>query len=81
MTAASAVRATRVSNPVFARVFPRLSQAMDAGGLAARRETLLAGLTGQVIDIGASTGATFGQYPAAVDRVTAAEPEPRLPGR
>jgi ubiquinone/menaquinone biosynthesis C-methylase UbiE len=67
-----------VSNPVFARVFPRLSQAMDAGGLAARRETLLAGLTGQVIDIGASTGATFGHYPAAVDRVTAVEPEPRL---
>jgi ubiquinone/menaquinone biosynthesis C-methylase UbiE len=78
VTAASALRATRVSNPVFARIFPILSQAMEAGGMAARRETLLAGLTGQVIDIGAGTGATFGHYPPTVDRVTAVEPEPRL---
>jgi ubiquinone/menaquinone biosynthesis C-methylase UbiE len=71
-------QATRVSTPVFARVFPRLSQAMEAGGMAARRETLLAGLTGQVIDIGAGTGSSFGHYPPAVARVTAVEPEPRL---
>ena len=37
-----AERAAHVSNPVFARIFPRLSQAMEAGGMAARRETLLA---------------------------------------
>ncbi len=55
--------AERVSNPVFARIFPRLSQAMEGGGMAARREPLLAGLTGQVIDIGAGTGASFGHYP------------------
>jgi hypothetical protein len=40
-------RAARVSNPVFARVFPRLSQAMEAGGMAAYRKPLLAGLTGR----------------------------------
>jgi ubiquinone/menaquinone biosynthesis C-methylase UbiE len=51
---------------------------MEDGGMAARREPLLAGLTGQVIDIGAGTGASFGHYPPAVDRVTAIEPEPRL---
>ena len=73
-----AERAAHVSNPVFARIFPRLSQAMEAGGMAARRETLLAGLTGQVIDIGAGTGANFSHYPPAVTRVTAVEPEPRL---
>jgi ubiquinone/menaquinone biosynthesis C-methylase UbiE len=73
-----AERAAHVSNPVFARIFPRLSQAMEAGGMAARRETLLAGLTGQVIDIGAGTGANFSHYPLTVDRVTAVEPEPRL---
>src|SRR5713101_9067995 len=71
-------RAACVSNPVFARIFPRLSQAMEAGGMAARREPLLAGLTGQVIDIGAGTGLSFGHYPPAVDRVTAVEPELRL---
>ncbi len=68
----------RVSNPVFARVFPRLSQAMEAGGMAAYRKPLLAGLTGQVIDVGAGTGASFGHYPPAVDQVIAVEPEPQL---
>ena len=72
------IRAARVSHPVFARIFPRLSQVMEDGGMAARREPLLAGLTGQVIDVGAGTGASFGHYPPAVDRVTAVEPELRL---
>ncbi len=72
------IRAARVSHPVFARIFPRLSRAMEAGGMAARRKTLLAGLTGQVIDIGAGTGSSFGHYPPTVARVTAVEPEPRL---
>src|SRR6266536_1475744 len=71
-------RAACVSNPVFARIFPRLSQAMEGGGMAARREPLLAGLTGQVIDIGVGTGPSFGHYPPAVDQVMAVEPEPRL---
>lgn len=78
MTAGLGRRAERVSNPVFARIFPRLSQAMEAGGMAAHRETLLAGLTGRVIDVGAGTGASFGHYPPAVDHVLATEPEPRL---
>jgi len=51
---------------------------MEAGGMATRRKALLAGLTGQVIDIGAGTGASFGHYPAMVTRVVATEPEPRL---
>jgi ubiquinone/menaquinone biosynthesis C-methylase UbiE len=71
-------RPASVSNPVFARVFPRLSEAMEAGGMAAHRETLLAGLTGRVIEVGAGTGANFRHYPATVERVTAVEPEPRL---
>jgi len=78
MTAEPAIRAARVSNPVFARVFPRMSRAMEAGGMAARRKPLLAGLTGQVIEVGAGTGASFAYYPPAVDRVIAVEPEPRL---
>ena len=76
MTAGLARQAERVSHPVFARIFPRLSRAMEAGGIAARRQPLLDGLTGQVIDVGASTGTDFGHYPPAVDRVIAIEPEP-----
>jgi ubiquinone/menaquinone biosynthesis C-methylase UbiE len=51
---------------------------MEAGGMADRRTPLLAGLAGEVIDIGAGTGANFRHYPAAVRRVLAVEPEPRL---
>jgi hypothetical protein len=76
MTASLAKPAERVSNPLFARIFPRLSKTMEAGGMAAHRERLLAGLAGQVIDIGAGTGASFTYYPSAVDQVIAAEPEP-----
>jgi len=72
------IGAARVSHPVFARIFPRLSQALEDGGMAARRTPLLAALTGQVIDIGTGTGASFGHYPPAVDHVTAVEPEPLL---
>jgi hypothetical protein len=61
---ATAARQARVSNPVFARIFPRLSQALEAGEIANHRKSLLAALTGQVIDIGAGTGASFGHYPA-----------------
>ena len=50
---ATAARQARVGNPVFAPIFPRLNQAMEAGGIATGRKNLLAGLTGQVIDIGA----------------------------
>ncbi len=46
--------------------------------MAARRGPLLAGLTGKIIDVGAGTGASFGHYPPAVERVVAIEPEPRL---
>ena len=68
----------KVSNPVFARAFPAMSRAMEAGGMAARRKALLAGLAGQVIDVGAGTGASFDHYPSSVARVIAVEPEPRL---
>jgi len=70
--------AAEVSHPVFARFFPAMSRAMENGGMADRRASLLAGLAGEVIDIGAGTGANFRHYPAAVDRVLAVEPEPRL---
>lgn len=67
-----------VRHPVFARLYPRQVRAMDRGGLAEHRRALLAGLTGEVLEIGAGSGANFAHYPATVTRVLAVEPEPRL---
>jgi ubiquinone/menaquinone biosynthesis C-methylase UbiE len=69
---------TDVSHPIFARFYAHISQAVERGGLAERREALLAGLSGAVIEVGAGNGLTFAHYPPAVTRVLAVEPEPRL---
>jgi len=69
---------TVVSHPVFARVYERLSVAMDRAGAAEHRRALVAGLTGRVIEVGAGNGRMFGHYPPAVTGVVAVEPEPRL---
>ena len=68
----------RISHPVFARYYARISPAMDKGGMAAHRRQLLHGLTGPVIEIGAGTGLNFSHYPAGVTRVLAIEPDPHL---
>ncbi|GAA4994922.1 class I SAM-dependent methyltransferase [Actinopolymorpha pittospori] len=51
---------------------------MEAGGMGDRRSTLLAGLRGRVLEVGAGDGANFAHYPATVERVLAIEPEPHL---
>lgn len=51
---------------------------MDAGGVADHRARLLAGLAGQVIEVGAGTGLNFAHYPPQVTSVLAVEPEPHL---
>lgn len=66
------------SHPVFARVYQRFSAAMDRAGGARHLQTLLAGLQGRVIEIGAGNGRTFAHYPPEVDEVLAVEPEPHL---
>ncbi|MET8093419.1 class I SAM-dependent methyltransferase [Micromonospora sp. NPDC005220] len=67
-----------VSHPVFARVYERLSVAMDRAGTAAFRRDLVAGLSGRVIEIGAGNGRMFSHYPPSVTQVLAVEPERRL---
>jgi SAM-dependent methyltransferase len=66
--------------PVFSRVYARISEGMDAEGLAALRTELLAPLSGSVVEVGCGNGRNFARYPAAVTRVTAVEPEPHLRG-
>ncbi|MEV4382316.1 class I SAM-dependent methyltransferase [Streptosporangium sp. NPDC049644] len=67
-----------MNHPIFARFYARISQVMERAGLAERREALLAGLSGKVIEVGAGNGLTFAHYPPAVAGVLAVEPEPRL---
>jgi ubiquinone/menaquinone biosynthesis C-methylase UbiE len=64
-------------HPIFARVFDRTSPQMERE-LGPRRDELLAGLTGHVVEIGAGNGTSFSHYPAAVDELVAVEPEPYL---
>ena len=64
--------------PVFSRLYARISEGMDAEGLAALRTELLAPLSGSVVEVGCGNGRNFARYPYAVTRVTAVEPEPHL---
>ena len=66
------------SHPVFARVYERAAPIMERAGMAKHRRELLAGLAGEVIEIGAGTGLNLGYYPAGVTSVLAVEPEPRM---
>ncbi|RBM17526.1 class I SAM-dependent methyltransferase [Streptomyces sp. PT12] len=68
----------RVDHPFFARVYARAAPALDRRGMAQRRAALLAGLAGDVVEIGAGEGRNFPHYPPEVTRVVAIEPEPRL---
>lgn len=70
--------ACKVNHPIFARFYARLSSRMDEDGVADRREQLLSGLSGRVIEIGAGNGLNFTHYPAEVTSVLAIEPEPHL---
>jgi SAM-dependent methyltransferase len=51
---------------------------MDRRGSSAHRREILAGLHGEVIEIGAGAGSAFGLYPAAVTHVLAIEPDDYL---
>jgi ubiquinone/menaquinone biosynthesis C-methylase UbiE len=53
---------------------------MDAQGAVEHRRTLLAGLAGRVLEVGAGNGLNFAHYPPAVTEVLAVEPEPYLRG-
>ncbi|HJW01523.1 MAG TPA: class I SAM-dependent methyltransferase [Arthrobacter sp.] len=65
-------------HPVFARLYPAVGKAMERGGMDQRRQTLLTGLNGIVVEVGAGDGLNFPQYPPTVTRVLAVEPEPHL---
>jgi ubiquinone/menaquinone biosynthesis C-methylase UbiE len=66
------------SHPVFARVYQRLASSMERRGGDEHRRRLVAGLAGEVIEVGAGHGINFPYYPPEVARLVAVEPEPHL---
>ena len=70
--------APRKQHRVFASWYPGRAAAMDRAGFAEYRRRFLAGLSGQVLELGAGSGLNFAHYPPEVERVVAVEPEARL---
>jgi ubiquinone/menaquinone biosynthesis C-methylase UbiE len=68
---------TNVRNPLFARMYTRMSEGEPAEQIEHRRETLR-GLAGRVLELGAGNGRNFAHYPSGVTAVVALEPEPYL---
>lgn len=68
----------KVSHPLFARMYKRTASKRGSQGEDRYRQELLAGLSGNAIELGAGNGLNFRFYPASVQRVLAIEPEPLL---
>lgn len=66
-----------VHHPIFARVY-RLLSAFDESSMGVHRDELLAGLTGEVVEIGAGSGLNLDHLPPGVTSLIAVEPEPYL---
>jgi ubiquinone/menaquinone biosynthesis C-methylase UbiE len=60
---------------VFAAMYDRLMSRTEAAGLRDRREALVAGAEGDVLEIGGGTGANLAYYGDAVRSLTVTEPE------
>lgn len=69
--------AAEVHHPLFARLYALMSR-REPPAVSDHRRTLLAGLQGRVVEVGAGAGANFGHYPPRVTEVVAVEPEPYL---
>jgi RimJ/RimL family protein N-acetyltransferase len=69
-----------VWNRLFALAYDPFVASAERRGIAQARRELLAGLTGDVLEIGAGTGLNLPYYPAAA-RVTFTEPDPHMAKR
>jgi ubiquinone/menaquinone biosynthesis C-methylase UbiE len=66
-------------HPLFARFYAGFAgPALEKAGVTEHRRRLLAGLSGEVVEIGAGNGLNFPHYPPEVKRLVAVEPERRL---
>lgn len=58
----------RLQHPLFARGFARAVGGMDRRGAAEHRRSILSGLQGTVIEVGAGAGSSFALYPSTVPK-------------
>lgn len=70
--------ATDLPRRWFGRFYAKITDALEAEGLAELRQDLLSNLSGTVVEVGAGNGMNFRRYPVTVTHVTAIEPEPYL---
>jgi ubiquinone/menaquinone biosynthesis C-methylase UbiE len=63
---------------LFAATYDRMVAKTEEAGLSALREDLIARATGDVLEIGAGTGANLGLYGSDVTSLTVTEPEPPM---
>ncbi|MDP9988367.1 class I SAM-dependent methyltransferase [Pseudarthrobacter sp. J75] len=68
----------KLQHPRFARAYARAVEGMNRRGGTEHRRTLLQGLSGSVVEIGAGDGSSFGLYPRTVTDVLAVEPDDYL---
>ena len=66
---------------IFALTYDRQIAKAEKAGLRAFRERLLAGASGDVLEIGGGTGANLPCYGPAVTSLTITEPQPPMPRR
>ncbi len=66
---------------LFATFYDRCVAGPEDAGLRERRADLLAGARGDVLELGAGTGANLAHYPAAVARLVLTEPSPHMAAR
>jgi MFS family permease len=77
-TGETSMARTKVHHPLFARFYAWASPRMEKAGFGERRDQLLAGLSGRVLEVGAGNGMNFAHYPPEVTGVLAVEPESHL---
>jgi ubiquinone/menaquinone biosynthesis C-methylase UbiE len=63
---------------LMAAVYDRFMKTSEEACLGKWRAELLADLSGEVLEVGAGTGATLPLYPKAVTRLVMAEPDPHM---
>src|ERR1700748_3354983 len=74
------IKKSLVKNPLFARYFNQFAARREERGNRELRQELLSGLSGRVIEAGASTGVNSPHPPGAVRGGVAGEREPCLRG-
>jgi ubiquinone/menaquinone biosynthesis C-methylase UbiE len=63
---------------LFASVYDWFTAGAEEAGLRARRQQLLSGISGRVLEIGAGTGANLPHYNGNVESLVVTEPEPPM---